>query len=207
MRLVVLLSLFLVAGCATTEREPPPTPFELGIRDGDLVYVVAHANARRTRPGWQSVFQSALDTTARACPQHEPDTSIAIYEALIANGANLNQPLLIRQDRQTLPLNRAAFYCPPPVLVYLVDAGARVNGAADDGMTPLMSAADAYYGNITDKVGVLIAGGANISAEDAEGRTALDYALANRRVLDYPDVLADLTIGEARPRPVAQAVE
>lgn len=194
MRLVVLLSLFLFAGCATTEREPAPTPFEVGIRDADLVYVVAHANARRTRPGWQPVFQSALDTTAQSCPRHEPETSIALYEALIANGANLNQPLLIREDRETLPLIRAAFYCPPPVLVYLIDAGARVNGATADGMTPLMSAADAYYGNLIDKVAVLVADGANIAAQDAEGRTALDYALANRRARDYPEVFADLTV-------------
>lgn len=205
MRRIICFALLLAAGCSTPDHPAPPTALELAIRDGESAYVASHAEARRTRPGWQPELQAALDATARACPEHDPATSIAVYGALIGNGANLNRPLMIREEQETLPLVRAAFYCPPEVVAYLIEAGARVNAAPANGMTPLMSAAHAYYGNILRKIDVLLAAGANAGARDAEDRTALDYALANRRMREFPEVLATLTPGEARHRPVAEA--
>jgi hypothetical protein len=72
-------------------------------------------------------------------------------------------------------------------------------------MTPLMSAADAYYGDIAGKVDVLLAEGASRTAVDPQGRTALDYALENDRVREFPTVLNTLA-GEdpvSAPMPVA----
>lgn len=205
MRPVLVLALLLAAGCSTPDRPGPPTPLEQAIMEGDSAYVAAHAEARRTRPGWQPVLQSALDTTAQACPEQDPSTSMATYGALLASGASINQPVMVRNEQESLPLVRAAFYCQPEVVAYLIEAGGRVNAAPADGRTPLMSAAHAYYGNIARKIDVLLAAGANAGARDAEGRTALDYALANRRVREFPEVLADLMPGEAGPRPVAEA--
>jgi ankyrin repeat protein len=200
------LSVAALAACSGSDRAAPPTPFENAIEAGDLDYIDSYVAARGARPSAAADLQNGLDVNARHCPDNEPETSIEIYRKLLGAGADVNA--LVQDDlgdRTTTPLTRAAFYCEPEVVAFLIDSGASVNAAGDDGMTPLMSAADAYYGDIAGKVDLLLAEGASRGAVDAQERTALDYALENERVRTYPTVLTTLA-GRAGPgAPVAAA--
>jgi ankyrin repeat protein len=62
----------------------------------------------------------------------------------------------------------------PDIISVLINRGADVNLANDDGLTPLMVAAQA--GAEAEVVQLLRAAGANLYAKDNEGRTALDIA-------------------------------
>ena len=190
--LPAVVALAALAACSSGERAEQPTPFEQAIEQGDLDYLRSYVVARPSRPGWAEDLQDAVDVAARSCPDSQVETSIAVFGELLAAGVDLNAPVVVSEERTTTPLVRAAFYCEPEVLAYLIDSGASVGAAGDDGMTPLMSAADAYYGDIAGKVDLLLAEGASVRAVDAEDRNALDFALENERVRDFPTVLTRL---------------
>ena len=191
-KLPALAVLGLVAACASDERAEPPTPFERAIEQGDLDYIQSFVVARQARPNWQADLQNGLDVATRSCPDNEVETSVATLRELLDAGADVNAPLAVGEERTTTTLVRAAFYCAPEVLAFLIGAGAGVGAAGNDGMTPLMSAADAYYGDIAGKVDLLLAEGASVGAVDVENRNALDFALENERVRDFPTVLTTL---------------
>lgn len=62
----------------------------------------------------------------------------------------------------------------PETIESLIKAGANVNVKANDGWTPLMSAAKNYFN--PEVVKFLIKAGADIFATDNNGKTVLDYA-------------------------------
>ncbi len=202
----------LVLWSCSGDRPPPPTPFERAILEGDVVYVDAHVAAQRARPAMTTDLIDGLEAAAQGCPRNSLEENLDIYGIFISAGADLNAVYFadVREEVQTTPLIRAAFYCPTEVVDLLIDAGANVNLATGTGFTPLMSAADAYYYNVDEKVELLLASGANAGAVDAEGRTALDYAFANTQVRNHPNVMLTLSgTGPARltPRLMSERVE
>ena len=74
----------------------------------------------------------------------------------------------------------------------LVEAGASVETADREGVTPLMAAA--FEGD-TRRAGLLIERGANIEARDAHGKGALIYAAGRA----YPEMVALLLEAGAEP--------
>ena len=69
------------------------------------------------------------------------------------------------------------------VVEFLVDCGARVNAADEDGETALMAAADA---GVTGNIDLLLKLGANLEQKDTDGKTALFHAT------DHISALRDL---------------
>jgi hypothetical protein len=204
---VTALAVLVLAACAS-DRPPPPTPFERAILEGDVDYVDAHVDARQQRPAEGNGLIDGMETAAQACPRNDLQTSLEMYRIFVAAGADVNTVYLIGPEgdrEETTPLIRAAFYCPVEVVDLLVDSGANVSQTTADGLTPLMSAADAFYYNVEDKVTLLLAAGATPGATDAEGRTALDYAFANTHVREYPEVMRILSAsGPAGPAPLGR---
>jgi len=199
----------LAVGACSADRPAPPTPFERAILEGDVQYVDAYVAARQQQPAEvENRLINGLETAAQACPRNDLDTSLDIYRTFLAAGADVNAVYMVGPEddpQETTPLIRATFYCPVEVVALLVDSGANVTQATAGGMTPLMSAADAYYYNVEDKVELLLAAGANPGATDAQGRTALDYAFANTHVREYPEVMRILSAaGPAGPTPLGR---
>jgi len=114
--------------------------------------------------------------------------------AIDANGATLlmtasrwaNEPMvsfLLRHgatpDNPKSPKGRTclmvacAYYSGKGICQMLIDRGANVNIASNDGVTPLMLAAQNAK---LDVVELLLKRGANPNAKDKAGKTALDYA-------------------------------
>ncbi len=60
-----------------------------------------------------------------------------------------------------------------PRVSLLLDVGAKVNAADEDGMTPLLLASERGHASVVE---VLLHNGADVDAEDALGRTALHHA-------------------------------
>lgn len=85
------------------------------------------------------------------------------YRGLLLNGAISHTP----------DFGQPAHTLTPAMIKYLITAGANVNAAGRDGITPLMTAAVKGSDEITR---MLIAAGANVNARDKEGKTALMHA-------------------------------
>jgi len=77
----------------------------------------------------------------------------------------------------------------------LIARGADVNRVDDTGMTPLMYAAVADFGDST-VVDLLLTSGARTDVRAKDGLTAADYA----RKYNHPQVIARLEKTPARPR-------
>ena len=92
-------------------------------------------------------------------------------ELLIARGAEVNTP---SRNAQRVNALHAALAGPAPELARsLLAAGADVNLAQQDGVTPLHEAA---HNGRADLVQLLLDHGADPSARDGKGRTARDFA-------------------------------
>jgi uncharacterized protein len=98
---------------------------------------------------------------------------------LLANGADPNKP---RSGKGRTPLMIAcAYYSGKGICSMLIQKGADVNIAANDGVTALMLAASNAK---SDVVELLLKSGANAKAKDETGKTAVDYA-TKADVSDY----------------------
>lgn len=96
------------------------------------------------------------------------------YEAvrlLLRYGVNIQKK---SKNNQTA-LGRASQFGYPTIVQALLDAGANVEEAMDDGGTPLM------YADKLDVVKILLKRGADVSAQDYSGMTALISASAEGR--------------------------
>ena len=84
----------------------------------------------------------------------------------------------------TPPLLAAVQYGKVEAVKSLLAKGANVNGANRDGTTPLMIASEgtAYLPDSLPVVDILIAGKANIDAQDSRGRTALHRAVSEGKL-------------------------
>ena len=90
---------------------------------------------------------------------------------LLRHGATADKP---KSAKGRTPLIIAcAYYAGKAVCSMLIEKGADVNAAANDGTTALMMAASNAK---LDVVELLLKKGANARAKDANGQTALDYA-------------------------------
>jgi ankyrin repeat protein len=73
------------------------------------------------------------------------------------------------------PLMHAVRTGSPETVAALIEAGAKINGIDNSEMTALHIGAESE--NVTlDKIKILVEAGVNVSAKDADGLTALDYA-------------------------------
>ncbi len=107
-------------------------------------------------------------------PYSRPGVDEALRAAL-ALGADPNAD--IRQlTRQLPPLALAATVNDPGAVRTLLQAGAEPNRAGTQGVTPLMLAASAEDPSV-EIVELLLGAGAKVEAKDAQGRTAVDWAL------------------------------
>ena len=80
----------------------------------------------------------------------------------------------------------------------LIDAGADVNAADEDGQTALMAAAEKGH---VSKVRFLLDNGANVNARDKSGKTALQYARPprNKDDDDFPQCYDSLSSDDLKP--------
>jgi ankyrin repeat protein len=155
-------------------------------------------------PLYAAVDMNTLPTGGRADrPSLDRTTGIALIEMLLKAGANPNQQLKLfpphrslRDDRgaDTLltigstPLLRAAKAGDVPAIKLLLAAGANVELATINGVTPLMAAAGNGSSGLdtrgryktedqaTESARLLLAAGANVNARDRGGQTALHGA-------------------------------
>jgi len=135
-------------------KQPTPTPVDcelfVAAEDGDLGRVQAALTAgARIDIAAQGGWEALMYAVSRGDP--------AIVELLIQRGANPNQ----REDTM-------GSRCLDPCV-----ANACRGWASTDGRTPLMTAAVSGY---TEVVRVLLEAGADPLLEDAEGKTARDWA-------------------------------
>jgi ankyrin repeat protein len=114
--------------------------------------------------GMDSYGSSALMTACRWAD--EPMVSF-----ILRHGATADNPK--SPKGRTCLMIACAYYSGKSICRMLIDKGANVNAAANDGTTPLMLAAQNAK---LDVVELLLKAGANPKAKDAAGRTALDYA-------------------------------
>jgi len=114
---------------------------------------------------------SALADAAR-------DGNITAIQQLAAKGADPNAP---SGGNDWTPLHHAIHKHQTASVGALLDAGADVNRAGSDGVTPLMMAAGYGY---DDTVKLLLERGANATLKTPEGETALDWALVGTTDID-----------------------
>jgi ankyrin repeat protein len=114
-------------------------------------------------------------------------------ESLLAGGADARDPRIGKRsyrgvnDAELTPLMAAMLKASsaetPAVVRVLLDAGSNPNAADAVGRTPLIWAVAALHipGNTDQIVPMLLAAGADIAAQDEEGKTACDYARKSRK--------------------------
>ncbi|HTF38925.1 MAG TPA: ankyrin repeat domain-containing protein, partial [Blastocatellia bacterium] len=99
----------------------------------------------------------------------------SMVELLITRGANPNEV----DDDKISPLSWATIANNVRMVQSLLARGAQVNHVDNFGMTPLLYAASIDFGD-TSVLEKLIAAGADVSAKNKEGLTALDLAKSYR---------------------------
>lgn len=130
--------------------------------DPDMIKALVDAKARVDRADkWG---QTALMLAALA---GEADNVAALLDA----GADVK---LTDEEGNSALAKAAGSDAPAAIITLLVRAGAPVDAASSDGVTPLMRAAERAE---LDKVVALLNAGAKADARDRDGRTAVDWAL------------------------------
>lgn len=112
------------------------------------------------------------------------DGNLAAAQAALAEGANVAS-----EDLGQTPLEVASKRGRTKIVRLLLDHGADVNSADNNGNTPLMLAAKSimashYGGSYAEVVELLLEKGANVHARDEKGSTALNWAMASDSELD-----------------------
>jgi hypothetical protein len=98
---------------------------------------------------------------------------LATLRRLVKNASLAN---FFDRETHTAPLHLAALNSHLAAVRFLIDKGARINGADADGKTALILAATKGH---REMVELLLKKGANPMLSDKEGKTALSWALAN----------------------------
>lgn len=115
-----------------------------------------------------SVDQSGTSLLMSYC-RYGDDTLIPSF--LLRHGAKPDYP---RSPKgRTALIIACAYYGGVPLCRVLLNHGANINAATNDGVTALMMAAQ---NEKADVVAYLLSRGANTTLKDAAGKTALDYA-------------------------------
>jgi uncharacterized protein len=200
----------LAAGANVNASEPQYgfTALQTAIFNGH--YQLAVRLADRGADVNDGSLYTALETRNLATYSNRPNppdndngvTSLDLIQALLAHGADPNQPYTKRiPPRQAqgdisvppgaTPLYRATRATDLPAIRALLDRGANPNVAAKDGSTPLMIAAGfgarrggaeedvvekAGRADPLDAIKLYVAAGATINAANEAGNTALHYA-------------------------------
>jgi ankyrin repeat protein len=123
--------------------------------------------------------------------------------ALIKHGADPNLKVKVPlnlfsegKSEVSFPLLEASRYADSGTVSWLINSGAKVNSATENGVTPLMSAAIRGDRAIVD---ALLQAGADLNAEDKEHRNAISYAkLSNAPEKDL--IIAKITAAANRMR-------
>jgi uncharacterized protein len=121
----------------------------------------------------QGAAQDNLSTNARLLVAARNADAAALQREL-ANGAAIDSRNRLGETTLVIVLKKDR----PDLAVIALDAGADVNLAAVNGITPLMAAA---YGGYDDIVKRLLAKGANPAAVDRLGKNAIVYAAGEGR--------------------------
>ena len=112
---------------------------------------------------------------------------LAEVAALIADGADVNEPLFAGPHRGVTPLLVAAHRGHAEITSALLAAGATINHSNEDGLTPLLIACQKGRAEV---ISVLLAAGASVDQGMADGTTPLIVVTVQHRT-----VLAALTEG------------
>ena len=99
-----------------------------------------------------------------------------LIQLMIESGQNLNESI---DDSGMTPLLVVAHEADPELVLQLVEAGADVNQANSEGMTPLMAACDAEeeVDTVLEVIATLVEAGADINAMSKNGITPLFLAV------------------------------
>ena len=130
----------------------------------------------------QGAQQDNLSTNARLLVAARNADEAALKRE-IANGAAIDSRNRLGESTLVIVLKKDR----PDLAVLVLDAGADVNLAAVNGITPLMAAA---YGGYDDIVKRLLAKGANVAAVDRLGKNAMTYAAGEGRTAVVVTLLA-----------------
>ena len=116
-----------------------------------------------------TVVGSDVDTLYRAAG----DGNTTQVLALLDSGVDVNG----RTSDGSYALNRAAVFNEVEVMQLLLERGADPNVQNREGDTPLICATK-YAGGHAATVKALVEAGTNLAIKDKDGKTALDYAMA-----------------------------
>lgn len=105
-------------------------------------------------------------------------------------------------ELKTTALNNAALIGNEAVTRYLIDKGAKVDGADADGVTPLSYAVSGGHRAVA---GILLAAGASLAARDKSGRTPLDEALRRKDPIMQQMLLRYAAGAGEKPQAAAKA--
>ena len=124
---------------------------------------------------WGAILDPGKEARERGIPIPPLASKVEIVRALLASGAKVN----IKNHWGGTALQWAADAGLPEMIKMLLQAGAEVNSGDDEGLTPLMAAANYETSDHANIVRLLLAAKADVHQKNKMGDTALMYAINN----------------------------
>ena len=145
----------LLANHADITGTPSPLLLAAGVGDSDVLSLLHKSGA-------------TIDRSLSAAVRNGKSSSVPI---LLDEGSKVDEP----DANDITPLGRAVLANEVEIARQLLKHGAEVNRVGRDGMTPLLYAASIDYGD-SEMINLLLSSGAQLSARNKEGLSALDLA-------------------------------